>query len=81
MKVEIYQLPTLPTSLRTSSPTSNGPLAPSGSLSNFLLENSLYFGVNEMISFQKLLGKLDKMIVANLSRQHHRSLNFYSKIP
>jgi hypothetical protein len=32
MKVEIYQLPTLPTSLlRTSFPTSGGPLAPSGS--------------------------------------------------
>ena len=30
MKVEIYQLPTLPSSLRTSSPTSGGPLAPSG---------------------------------------------------
>jgi hypothetical protein len=25
-------------------------------LSNFLLDNSLHFGVNEMISFQKLLG-------------------------
>jgi hypothetical protein len=33
MKVEIYQLPTLPMSfLRTSSPTSGVPLAPSGSL-------------------------------------------------
>jgi hypothetical protein len=32
MNVEIYQLPTLPTSLRTSSPTSGGPLAPSGLL-------------------------------------------------
>ena len=33
MKVDIYQLPTLPTSLlRTSSPTSGEPLAPSGSL-------------------------------------------------
>ena len=33
MKFEIYQLPTLPTSfLQTSSPTSGGPLAPSGSL-------------------------------------------------
>jgi hypothetical protein len=31
MKVEIYQLPTLPTSLRTSSPTNGEPLAPSGS--------------------------------------------------
>ena len=31
-KVDIYQLPALPTSLRTSSPTSGGPLAPSGSL-------------------------------------------------
>ena len=32
MKVEIYQLPTLLTSLQTSSPTSGGPLAYSGSL-------------------------------------------------
>jgi hypothetical protein len=31
MKVEIYQLPTLPTFLRTSSPTNGGPLTPSGS--------------------------------------------------
>ena len=26
-------------------------------LSSFSLENSLYFGVNEIISFQKLVGK------------------------
>ena len=37
-------------------------------LSNFLLDNSLHFGVNEMISFQKLIGNLDKMTIANLSR-------------
>ena len=37
MKVEIYQLPTLPTSLLwTSSPTSGAPLAPSGSFPNHL---------------------------------------------
>ena len=42
-------------------------------LSSFLLENSLYFGVNEIISFQKLVGNLDKMIVGKLGRQHHRS--------
>ena len=29
-------------------------------LSNFLLDNSLYFGVNEIISFQKLVGNLDR---------------------
>ena len=46
-------------------------------LSNFLLDNSLYFCVNEIISFQKLVGNLEKMIVANLDRQHHRSLNSY----
>ena len=39
-------------------------------LSNFLLDNSLHFGVNVIISFQKLVGNLDKMIIANLSRQH-----------
>ena len=44
-----------------------------------LLENSVYFGVNEITSFQKLVGNLDKMTVVNLGRQHHRSLNFYFK--
>ena len=39
-------------------------------LSSFLLENSSYFGVNGIISFQKLVGNSDKMTVANLSRQH-----------
>jgi hypothetical protein len=48
-------------------------------LSNFLLNNSLHFDVNEIISFQKLVGNLDKMTVANLGRQHHRSLNSYFK--
>ena len=46
-------------------------------LSNFLLDNSLHFGVNEILSFQKLVGNLDKMTVANLGRQHHTSLNSY----
>ena len=40
------------------------------SLSSFLLENSLYFGVNGIINFQKLVWNLDKMTVANLGRQH-----------
>ena len=48
-------------------------------LSNFLLDNSLHFGVNEIISFQKLVGNLDKMTIANLGRQHQRSLNSYFK--
>ena len=48
-------------------------------LSTFLLDNSLHFGVNEIISFQKLVGNLDKMTVANLGRQHHRSLDSYFK--
>jgi hypothetical protein len=39
-------------------------------LSNFLLDNSSHFGVNEIISFRKLVGNLDKMTVANLGRQH-----------
>ena len=43
------------------------------------LESSLYFGVNEMISFQKLIGNLDMMIVANLDRQHQRFLDSYFK--
>jgi len=37
-------------------------------LSSLWLENSFYFGVNEMISFQKLVGNIDKMTVANLGR-------------
>jgi hypothetical protein len=44
-------------------------------LSNFLLNNSLHFGVNEIISFQKLVGNSDKTTIANLGRQHQRSLN------
>ena len=39
-------------------------------LFGFLLENSIYFGVNEMISFQKVARNLDKMTIANLGRQH-----------
>jgi hypothetical protein len=48
-------------------------------LSNFSLDNSLYFVVNEIKSFQKLVGNLYKMTIANLSRQHHRSLDSYFK--
>jgi hypothetical protein len=48
-------------------------------LSNFLLDNLLHFGANEMISSQKLVGNLDKITVGNLGRQHHRSLNSYFK--
>jgi hypothetical protein len=44
-----------------------------------LLENSLYFGANELISSYKLVGNLDKMTVANLGRQHWRSLDSYFK--
>ena len=39
-------------------------------LSNFLLNNSLQFVVNKIINFQKLVRNLDKMIVANLGKQH-----------
>ena len=37
----------------------------------FLLEDSLYFGVNEIIGFQILVESLDKMTIANLGREHH----------
>jgi hypothetical protein len=50
-------------------------------LSSFLLENSLYLGVKETISFQKLVGNLNKMIATNLGRQHQRSLDSYFKSP
>jgi hypothetical protein len=46
-------------------------------LSSFLLENSLYFSTNEIISIQKLVGNVDKTTIANLGRQHHRSLDTY----
>ena len=48
-------------------------------LYGFLLENSLYFGVNEILRFQKLVGNLNKMTVANLGRQYQRSLDSYFK--
>ena len=48
-------------------------------LSSFLLENSLYFSVNDIIDFQKLVGNLDQMTVANLGRQHQSSLDSYFK--
>jgi hypothetical protein len=48
-------------------------------LSDFLLDNSLHISVKEIRSFQKLVGNLEKMTVANLSRQHQRSLNSYFK--
>ena len=48
-------------------------------LSNNFLHNSLHFGVNEIIRFQKLLRNLDKMTNANLGKQHQRSLNSYFK--
>ena len=48
-------------------------------LFNFLIDNSLYFGANEIISFQKLVGNLDKMTIANSGRQHQRSLSSYFK--
>ena len=46
---------------------------------NLFLDNSLHFGVNEIIYSQKLVGILNKMIVANLGRQQQRSLNSYFK--
>jgi hypothetical protein len=49
-------------------------------MSKFLIDISLHFGVNVIISFQKLVGNLDMMTIANLRRQHQRSLNSYFKI-
>ena len=48
-------------------------------LSNFLLENLLYFGVNEIINCQTLLGNFNKMTVVNSGMQHRRSLDSYFK--
>ena len=49
-------------------------------LPSFLLQKFLYFGVNEITSFQKLVQNLDKTTIANLGRQHRRSLDSYFKI-
>jgi hypothetical protein len=46
-------------------------------LSNFLLDNSLYFGVNEITNSQKLVGNVNKMTFVDSGRQ--RSLNSYFK--
>ena len=48
-------------------------------LSRFLLKNSLYFGIDEIESFQKFSKDLDKMTIANLGKQHQRSSNPYFK--
>jgi len=48
-------------------------------LSNFLLDDSSYYGVSEIIGSQKLVRNLDKMTIANLGRQHRRSLDSYFK--
>ena len=48
-------------------------------LSSFLLENPLNFGGNEINSFQKLVGNLNKMVVVDLGRQHQGSLDSYFK--
>ena len=37
---------------------------------DFLIKNLLYYGVTEFISFQKLVGILEKMTIANVGRQH-----------
>ena len=48
--------------------------------SSSLSETSLNSGVNEIINFQKLVGNLDKMTIANLGRQCTLEiLNSYSK--
>ena len=44
-------------------------------LANFSSDNSFYFVVNKIISSQKLIGNSDKMTIANLCKQHQRSLN------
>ena len=48
-------------------------------LSSFLLENSLYFGVNEIIGLQKLIENVKKMTVGNLCKRHQKSLHSYFK--
>ena len=47
--------------------------------SNFVLENSLYFGVHKIVTFLNLVGNLDKVTIASLGRQHQKYLNSYFK--
>jgi hypothetical protein len=46
-------------------------------LSHFLLNNSVNFSAQDVINFFKVLGKLDKMGVANLNKQQQRTLDSY----
>jgi hypothetical protein len=48
-------------------------------LSHFLLNNSINFSVQNITNFKKVLGKLDKMGVANLNKQQQRTLDSYFK--
>ena len=42
-------------------------------------ETFYMMGVDEISSFQELVGNLDEMTVSNLGRQHQRSLDSYFK--
>jgi len=46
-------------------------------ISNFVLDNPEDFGGLKKMHSQKLLGKLNKMGIANLNRQHQTSLIYY----
>jgi hypothetical protein len=46
-------------------------------ISNFVLDNPKDFGGLKKMHSQKLLGKLNKMGIANLNRQHQTSLIYY----
>ena len=48
-------------------------------LSSFLVENTLYFGVNEIISSHRSVRNSYKMTNANLGMQHQRSMDSYFK--
>jgi hypothetical protein len=48
-------------------------------LSHFLLNNSINFSIQDVTNFQKVLGKLNKMGVANLNKQQQRTLDSYFK--
>ena len=48
-------------------------------LFNFLVDNSLHFGVDEIIAFKKLVANLDKMTIPNLGGQRPKNLNSYFK--
>ena len=46
-------------------------------LSHFIMDNSQDFNVHDIMEFEKILGRLRKMTIANRGRHHKRTLETY----